>query len=190
MKKVIAGLMMSATILGLATFATNAVSVHAADTTNPDTGTTISATAGTATSSNNANLTVQAGELSFTQPEDVPFKDAAIETVYNGGYEETVDGGSTLIKDFLGDNKDWTLTATAKGFGDSVLDDDKQSNLTLNGLSLNKDQIATVKTGNAGETTVNLSYKLKIEPKTLMNAGNYTSQVNWSLSNVANDNVQ
>ena len=59
MKKVIAGLLMSATVLGLATFATNAVSVHA-DTTSDAASTT-----------NNANLTVTGGTLTFTQPEDV-----------------------------------------------------------------------------------------------------------------------
>ncbi len=176
MKKVIAGLLMSATVLGLATFATNAVSVHAADDTTTD---PLKAT-------NNANLTVKAGTLSFTEPGDVAFPETDVQTVYTDGYDKTVEGTdyTTTVSDFLGDNKDWTLTATAVGFGNSVLDDDQQSNLTLNGSKLNKGQSATVKTGNAGVTPIDLSYNLTIKKETLLTADSYTSKVNWSLSNV------
>jgi hypothetical protein len=112
MKKVIAGLMMSATVLGLTTFAANAVSVHAADT--PAVGSKIGATTdGTISTENKANLTVQAGDLSFTQPQNVDLGKTDVASVYASGFNgDSVDGGSTTVSDFLGDNGTWKLNVS------------------------------------------------------------------------------
>lgn len=197
MKKVIAGLMMSATVLGLATFATNAVSVHAADT--PAVGSKIGATTdGTISTENKANLTVQAGDLSFTQPQNVDLGKTDVASVFASGFNgESVDGGSTTVSDFLGDNGTWKLNVSASGFGNPALDGDGVSTLSL---TTSGDQItgktvalddtqAEAVTGAAGKTTANLSYKLVIKPGTLLNKGTFANTVTWNLSNTPGDNI-
>ena len=171
MKKVIAGLLMSATVLGLATFAAKAVNVHA-DTTSDAASTT-----------NNANLTVTGGTLTFTPPEDVTFKDAAVDAVYNNGYSDTQEKNTT-VSDFLGDNKEWTLTAKSTGFSKLILDSDKTATLTINGKDITTGQATAVATGNAGVSDNTLKYGLNVANGTLLTAGTYTTEVDLGLSNV------
>lgn len=198
MKKVIAGLMMSATILGLATFATNAVSVHAADTT-PAVGSKIGATTeGTIATENKANLTVQAGDLSFTQPQNVDLGKTDVTSVFASGFHgDSVDGGSTTVSDFLGDNGTWKLNVSASGFGNPALDGDGVSALSLtttskdgtsNTMTLGKSQAEAI-SGGAGETTTNLSYKLDINSGVLLNKGTFANTVTWNLANTPGANI-
>lgn len=185
MKKLIAGLMMSVTVLGLATVTASAVNVHA-DTT--------SATQ----AENNANLTVTAGTLSFSKPDDVDLGSVSVDDVYNNGSQgKAVDGGTTTVSDFLGDNGTWTLTAVAGGFGKAALDDDNAAQLlltstvndkTTDALDLTAGQQTAV-TGQAGETTAKLAYTLNINKNTLLTQGKHTNTVTWNLNNVPGSNA-
>lgn len=181
MKKVIAGLLMSATVLGLATFATNAVSVHADDTTTTEMP---------ANSSNEATVKVNGGSLSFTTPTNVTLGQTTVEDVYNNGFDaKDVDGGKTTVSDFLGDNGTWTLSAVYNGFGMTNLDGDEQTTLSINGSdALTKDQAVKVASGSVGVSDTPLSYDLHINNNTLLSAKDYTSTITWSMSNQPSEN--
>lgn len=174
--------MMSATVLGLAITATSA-NVHAADTTDAADTTITSADGLTATTTNKASFTVDAGTLSFTQPADVTFDSTSVDSVYNTKYTSDKQGGSTTVTDFLGDKGAWTLTATAGGFGDDKLDSDSATTLTLNQHKLVKGTAVQVLAGAAGETPTALDYNLTIAQGTLLNKGTFTNTISWKLNN-------
>ncbi|WP_125707527.1 hypothetical protein [Lacticaseibacillus porcinae] len=186
MKKVIAGLMMSATVLGLAITATS-VNVHA--------DTTDTTTAAGTTSDTKANLTVGAGTLTYTKPSDVDFTSTDVATVYAGNYGDTqTKKNDTTITDFLGDNLDWHLTANESGFGDSALDSDNASTLTVNDHTLIAGTPVTVASGNVGTSksptfATDLKYGLKIKANTLLKADSYTNTITWNLNNTPDDNA-
>lgn len=198
MKKVIAGLMMSVTVLGLATATTGAFSVHAATTDPaPAPAATITATDGKASTSNKATLTVEGGDLSFTQPKDVELGKANVGTVFASGYDsKAVDGGTTTVSDFLGDNGTWKLNVSASGFGNAALDADGATTLALTAtgtgstgkaITLGTDEAQAV-TGGAGQTNAALAYQLNIKAGTLLTKGTYINTVNWNLANTPGAN--
>lgn len=189
MKKVIAGLMMSATVLGLTTFAASVVSVHAADTTTPE---AVTATNGK-TQSNDAKLTITPGTLSLTKPGDATFKTASVEDVYNADYSDQTTGTPTTVSDFLGDNGTWTLNAASNGFtaatGDAkTLNADGSSQLSINSVNVPNDGTAVeITSGKSTDapTDTDLAYGLTIKAKTLLNATDYTNTIIWTLTNGA-----
>ncbi|WP_407893134.1 hypothetical protein [Lacticaseibacillus sp. N501-2] len=182
MKKVIAGLMMSVTVLGLATATTGALSVHAA-TTDP------------AKTENKATLTVEAGTLSLTQPADVDFGKANVGDVYTNGLENVAGtpDGTTTVSDFLGDNGEWTLNVTASGFNGALGANDASTvsvtpNTATKAITVGT-EATPVTTGGAGETPVTLGYKLDVKKHTLLTAGTYTNTLTWNLSNTPGANA-
>lgn len=177
--------MMSATVLGLATFAISS-NVHA------DTAKAGDTIASGTTTDTNANLTVEAGTLSFTKPDDVNFKNAKVQEVYAKGYTDSK-SNSTTITDFLGDKGTWSLTASASGFNDAALSTDQASTLSVNGIALTTDA-QSVKTGSIADSKTPtfdtpLTYDLTIKETTMLHAGNFTNTITWNLANTPGSNA-
>ena len=183
--------MMSATVLGLATFATNAVSVHA-----DDTSAATTATDGKM-ANNDAKLTITPGTLSLTKPGDVTFDTASVEDVYNANYSSKTSGTPTKVSDFLGGNGTWTLNASSAGFttktGDATaLNADGASQLSINKVDVPNDGSAVkITSGKATDapTDTDLSYGLTINAGTLLSATDYTNTITWNLANTPGTNV-
>ncbi|WP_461214857.1 hypothetical protein [Lacticaseibacillus sp. GG6-2] len=182
MKKIVTGLLVSATVLGFALTTTS--NVHAAEKTD---------------ASNNATLQVDAGTLSMTAPASQKFGSTSVETVYNDGFSKTVaDGTGTTISDFLGDNADQQVTVMSKdGWSDKNMNADRASTLTITPSTQDKatvkqvtvtNQPASIATVNAGKTAIALEYELKIAQGTGITASTETepttNTLTWSVGNV------
>lgn len=187
MKKIVTGLLVSATVLGFAL--TTTTNVHAAETTD---------------ASNNATLQVDAGTLSMTTPASQTFGKTSVEAVYNADFNATAnDTNGTTVTDFLGDNKDQTVTVTASGWTDQSMNADLASTLTItptvkdtaaSAVTITKGQPASIATVNAGKTKVALKYGLHIVKGTPIAATtsdkSTTNTLTWSVGNVPATNIQ
>lgn len=161
MKKILAGIILATGVLGMSTtvFADDSASTSA---------------------TTNGSLNITAGSISLDKVTDVTFKSASVSDIYTNGYDGTSDGSAT-VSNFLGDGKDWNLSALATGWGDS---DTLNSNsaLTVNGKDITSgaQQVAS---GGAGVNTESLAYELKINKGTNVTSGSHTNTINWSLGN-------
>lgn len=189
MKKLRA-LLLSVAMLGLAAATTTALNVNAAD------GPATTGKVGTDVS-NNATLNVTGGDLTFTKPGDVNFKDTTVKDVYTDGYSDNTPTGKTTVSDFLGDAGTWTLSVRANGWVNGTETTVMENAATLTVKSTDeKGQTATfsdgkkdaqpIVSGGEGTKGYDLSYGLSIPANKAVSlkAGTYTNTLTWSINNV------